>query len=309
MQAEHTSPAVRRSGRLAGKGADDPPPLPRKRGGGGSGGGGGGGQQRRLPHGLPHKELLAAAKHLTDSTGMAKAKAEEALIEAARRGAHVWQDWDRWAPKRSYAAQRCHPAERGQQPPQLQSCLGSAAAWPHEAAARSPVPSPIPPIPSQRRRWMDEAQLWVAQAQEAAEEERKLREAMAASLADRDRAGQREAGPPLVNQSEERLRQKFQGSAVLGAVRAWENARARVQCARVTCAGEGPQPSDSSALPLPNTRNRPPPPVTCPPPFCAAGRCAAAKPAVLRRPQARCGAAAAAGGALRGVVSGLALFF
>jgi len=73
-------------------------------------------------------------------------------------------------------------------------------------------------------RWMDEAMMWTASKNETDEEAAKLRQAMEVSLAERERAAAGEKPQPLVNLSEEKLRERFVGSVVLDTVsvrRAW----------------------------------------------------------------------------------------
>jgi hypothetical protein len=64
--------------------------------------------------------------------------------------------------------------------------------------------------------WLDEAQLWLAVRAESNTEAEKMKQAMEVSLAELAAAkAAAETAPPLTNLSEERLRHKFGGSALL----------------------------------------------------------------------------------------------
>ncbi|KAF6262563.1 hypothetical protein COO60DRAFT_615276 [Scenedesmus sp. NREL 46B-D3] len=65
--------------------------------------------------------------------------------------------------------------------------------------------------------WLDEAQMWLAVRAESNTEADKLKQAMEVSLAElaAARAAAEAEAPPLCNLSEERLRRKFNGSALL----------------------------------------------------------------------------------------------
>jgi hypothetical protein len=65
--------------------------------------------------------------------------------------------------------------------------------------------------------WLDEAQMWLAVRAESNTEAEKMKQAMEVSLAELAAAKEaaEAAAPPLTNLSEERLRRKFSGSALL----------------------------------------------------------------------------------------------
>jgi hypothetical protein len=65
-------------------------------------------------------------------------------------------------------------------------------------------------------RWINEAGMWLAIQSEVQDEAAKLKEAMEVSLREQQAAREaEEAAPPIALLSEERLRKKFPGSAVL----------------------------------------------------------------------------------------------
>ncbi len=78
------------------------------------------------------------------------------------------------------------------------------------------IPRQTPP-PYLHCSWLDEAQLWLAVRQESNLAAEKLKAAMETSLREQEaeREHAEEATPPLTNLSEERLRKRFAGSAVL----------------------------------------------------------------------------------------------
>lgn len=103
----------------------------------------------------------------------------------------------------------------------VEGAAGAAGAVPvcmcatHCAACAPPLAasSPCPPLSC---RWLNQAFMWLAIQSEVQDEADKLKEAMQVSLREQEAARLAEAsGPPLAKLSEERLRKKFHGSAML----------------------------------------------------------------------------------------------